>query len=437
MRFFILFFAFVELILFSVTSVSSVTVSYVCYPENGLLIVDCLVKYEAKYGCSIHSYNYIRFVHCAMPNLPRKFFKDYTYRIKTVDISSLDGQTLANNLFSNLTYLEKLLANNNKLTTVPDKMLTNTNAHYLDLSHNRIARIETIGKCGANNLQTLLLASNNITTISGTTFNDLLQLTVLDLSFNRLQTLAPESFEQLINLKNLSLAYTNIHHFGFGMLAGCHQLESLNISGNHINKIDIGLDSTVFRYLKRIDVSVSEVIEFTGLEARIFPSLNYLNLRNNRINCSHLASILSPFDKMEFTFEMDPNARANGGMSFRGVSCGIGDDSLVMTTTEPIIPTTEEIHTTPDSGIAFDEAKQNFSMDLKNFQAVQQQMYQLMIVVLVLVVIIVTLIIMSIFGVHFERNRTHLFSPFRQNLFGRQIRHRLLKDDGIRESIAL
>lgn len=436
MRFLILFFAFVKLLFLVVTSVSSVTVSYVCYPENGLLIVDCLVKYEAKYGCSIHLYNYIRFLNCPMPNLPRKFFKDYTYRIKTVDISRLDGQTMANNLFTNLTYLEKLLANNNKLTTIPEKMLTNTNAHYLDLSHNRIGRIETIGKCGAKNLQTLLLSSNNITTISGTTFNDLIQLTVLDLSLNNLQTLAHESFDQLINLKNLSLAYTNIHHFSFGMLAGCHQLESLNISGNHINKIHIGLDLMVFRYLKKIDVSVSEVIEFTGLEPRIFPSLNYLNLQNNRINCSHMESILSPFDKKsEFTFEMDPNTRAKGRMSFRGVSC-IGDDSLMMTTTTEPIPTTEEIHK-PDSDIAFDEAKPDFSMELKNFQAVQQKMYQLMIIVLILVVIIVTLIIMSVLGVHFELNRIHLFSRFRRNLFDRQIRHRLLKDDGIHESIAL
>lgn len=151
MWFLIPLFAFNKLLL--VTSVLTAPVSYVCYPENGVLFVECNVKYEAKYGCSTYSYNYIRFLTCQMTNLPRKFFKDYTYRIKTVDISKLHGETMPNyNPFSNLIYLEKLLANNNNLTTMPENMLTNTNLHYLDLSDNRIAQIEAIGKCGAKNL---------------------------------------------------------------------------------------------------------------------------------------------------------------------------------------------------------------------------------------------------------------------------------------------
>lgn len=423
--------AFVKLI-FLVGSVSSATISYVCYPENGLLIVDCNVKYEAKYDCSIHSYNNIRFLNCPMSNLPGKFFKDYAYRIKTVDISNLNGETMANNIIFNLTYLEKLLANNNKLTTIQEKMLTNTNLHYLALSHNRIAQIETIGKCGANNLQILLLSNNNITTISDATFNDLRQLTILDLSFNNLLTLAHQSFDQLTNLRNLSLAYTNLSHFDFGMLAGCHQLESLSISGNHINKIDIGFHSMVFTYLNRIDMNFSEIVEIDGLAPRIFPSLNYLNLQNNHFNCSHLRSILSPYKK-ELTLEMDRIIKDEKDMTVRGVSC-IKNDAVVMVTTKSI-PTTQMIQT--GSVIAVDATNRDFSMELKNFDAVQHKMYQLMIAVLIFVVIIAILIIMSLFGIHLDINRIfYIFYRFKRNLFAPHIRHHHLKDDQ-EESVAL
>lgn len=437
MWFWISFFPFVKLLslLFLVTSVLSATLSYVCYPENGFLIVDCNVNYEAKYGCSTYSYNNIRFLNCRMQNLPRKFFKDYTYRIKTVDISNLDGETMANSLISNLTYLEKLLANFNKLTIIPEMMLSNTNLHYLDLSYNRIAHIETIGECGAKNLQILLLTNNNITTISGTTFNNLSQLMILDLSFNNLQHLAMDTFDHLTNLKNLSLAYTNLSHFDFGMLAGCHQLEMLNISGNHINKINIDFHSTVFRYLKGIDMNCSEIIEIDKFESQIFPSLNYLNLQNNRFSCSHLKSILSPFDRKDITVELNRNTNAQKSTTIRGVSC-IEDDALVMMmmTTESI-PTTQTIRT--GSVIASDETNWDYSMELKNFHAAQQRMYQLMIIILIIVVIIVTLIIMSIFGIHLDLKRIHLFSRFRQNLFDRQIiHHHHLKDDQ-QESVAL
>lgn len=428
-------FAFFKLLL--VASVLTAPVSYVCYPQNGVLIVECNVNYEAKYGCSTYSYNYIRFLTCQMPDLPRNFFKDYTYRIKTVDISKLHGETMAtnNNPLSNLTYLENLLANDNNLTTIPKNMLTNTNLHYLDVSDNRIAQIEAIGKCGAKNLQTLLLSNNNITSISHTTFNGLSELTILDLSFNNLHTLAHGSlFDQLTNLKHLSLAYTNLSHFSFGMVVGCQQLELLNISGNHIHTIDVGFHSMVFRNLRRIDMNFSEIVEIDELmDARIFASLNYLNIQNNRFNCSHLRSILSAFDERNLTLEMAPHTKATISSTVRGVSC-IADDAAVMVTTESITPITQMIQT--HSIIAFDDTNRTDSMELKTFQAVQQRMYQLIIVVLIVVVIIATLIIMSIFGIPLDLNGIHIFSRKRQNLFAPQVRHRQLKDDQ-QESVAL
>lgn len=322
--FLVLFVAF-----FNLLTISS---AYVCYVEKGVgpTIVDCDVKYSVKL-CDQYLANQIRFVNCPRSNLPVEVFKEINSDIKTIDISNLDGETMPNDIFSNLIHLEKLLANHGKLKTIPQNMFSNTKLIYLDLSYNRIDQIEIIGKIGAKNLHALLLSNNNITTINGTTFNDLRQLTVLDLSYNNLQILKHESFDKLLNLRNLSLAYTNLFKFEFGMLAGCHQLESLNISGNHINQIDITFESMVFRELKRIDINFNDVAEINGLKRRIFPSLIYLNLQNNRFNCSHLESILSQFDKDTLPLEMVRGTIIKHGSTFRGILCLMENASLTST----------------------------------------------------------------------------------------------------------
>lgn len=440
--------------LFLATSAS--IVPYTCYVDNGTIIVQCNPKYMASSSCSIDSQSSIRFVNCSISNLPDV----YPGKGKTMDISNLDGETMSDT-FSDQYNLEKLLAKNNKLKTLPEKVFSTTKLNYLDLSRNQIARVETIGKGGANNLQTLLLSHNHIEIINATTFNDLRNLTVLDLSFNNLLNLAHDSFDQLINLKNLSLAYMGLYHFNFGMLAGCHQLESLNISGNHILNIDIGLDSTLFRNLKRIDINSNGVYAMDGMKSRIFPSLIYLNLQNNAFDCDHLVSILREFDIDKLILEVDRTVKITIGFTVRGISCTMpmeassagsvkhknGDLSEATSYTGgfygaiPSLPPFSSAYT-PLTHYHLAEHNKNENedlstlekqMNLKNVYIVQQKMHELMIVVLILSIIIVTLIILLISGIILY---IQPFSRFRQNRLFRPFSRRL-KDDDQQEVIVL
>lgn len=443
-----LFSSAVNVILFLATSVS--TVPFACYVDNGTLIIQCNPKYMAKSGCSGDSQSYIRFANCSISNLPR-VSPGMSY---TIDISNLGGETMMSDIFSDQYNLEKLLAKNNELETLPKNVFSNTKLNYLDFSNNRIARIETIGKSGAKNLQTLLLSNNHIESINATTFNDLRNLTVLDLSFNDLWYLAHESFDQLINLKNLSLAYVRLYHFSFGMLAGCHQLESLNISGNRISNIDIGLHSTLFRNLRRMDLNSNRINAMDGMKLRIFPSLIYLNLQNNNFACSKLVSMLREFDADKLILEVDRTIKIISGPTVRGISCTVPEATTMMnyTSSPPAPAYPYGFYGVMPNFPQFDPIKKYLSaehikmenedlsapeqpMNLKNVYIVQQKMHELMTVVLILSIIIVTLIILIISGLILS-TKQQPFSRFGQNRLLRPFSRRL-KDNVQQEAIVL
>lgn len=357
--------------------------------------------------------------------------------IKTVDISNLGGETMASDPSFYPSKMEKLLANNNKLTTIPDELFSHTELNYLDLSYNQIAQIETIGKCGAKNVQTLLLSHNRIRTISRTTFNDLKNVTVLDLSFNNLR-LVPESFDQLINLKNLSLAHTELYHFSFGLLAGCHQLESLDISLNYIRKVDIGLHSIMFRSLRSINMYLNGMTEIDGMKLRVFPSLSYMNLQQNYFNCTHLHSILSEFDVDKLILKIDRSTQIMSGPTVRGIPCNMSDEhyspyQYQTLRTSQAIPATIAWAPTHPGYELINAIAEDSSMKPKNFEIALQNLNKLINVVLIIAIIIVTLIILLISGIILY------FQPiawFKQNRFFRQISRRSA-DDVQKEDIML
>lgn len=96
----------------------------------------------------------------------------------------------------------------------------------------------------------------------------------------------------------------------FHVLSPLMNLVSLDFSKNHIKDINtFGEHLAVFSHLR------------LGLTNSTFPALNYLNLRDNQLGCSHLKRILRPFDLHRLRLDVDPSSKIKRGSSYRGVAC--------------------------------------------------------------------------------------------------------------------
>lgn len=313
-------------------------VDFQCTSSNNIIFITCGNSYERwrtdkrgfyhEYFSNCTSFRETKYVktqfqNCSMSDLPTEALVEIgTSRVSILDVSNLDGNALNATYFSTLSVLEKMTANHNQLFAFPKNMFVNTNLNYLDVAYNKFTKIETIGRSGASELKTLNISNNELIEINTTSFEGLERLEVLDLSFNNLTIIGDETFDFLAELNNLSLAHTHLIHIDFGLLSHLERLQSLDISHTTIRKVVIGVHSAIFKKLQKIDMAASEIMEIDGLTQTVFPSLIYLDLRSNRINCSHLESILSSFDLNQVVLKLSPGSTIKKGKSYRGIACG-------------------------------------------------------------------------------------------------------------------
>ncbi|XP_078621131.1 uncharacterized protein LOC144887630 [Branchiostoma floridae x Branchiostoma japonicum] len=136
------------------------------------------------------------------------------------------------------------------------------------------------------NLQTLNLAGNNITSIS--TIQNMTSLLTLDLSNNRVMHLDPGIFQNLENLQVLSMAYNRIGMIAEGVFANLTELRSLDLQGNNVQRLNRGMFSNVATnssklrlHLRRMNLRAVDKFCFRDVgneDAKI-----QIDLRNNRL----------------------------------------------------------------------------------------------------------------------------------------------------------
>lgn len=264
----------------------------------------------------------IQFQNCSMSDIPTEAINQIGYEnINAMDVSNLDGNSLNSSYFVTLNLLHKLIGKHNRLQDLEEKIFISTDLDSLDIAHNEFSNVESIGRSGANELKVLNMSNNKIIELNVMSFSGLDHLEELDLSFNYLSIIHGETFDMLKELKNLSLAHTHLIQIDFGLLSHLENLQSLDFSATPIRKVEIGSHSGLFTSLQKINMSASKITEIDGLTPTIFPSLIYLDLSRNPINCSHLESIVSSFDSHRLRLKPDPSSKIIKGESYRGVAC--------------------------------------------------------------------------------------------------------------------
>ena len=221
-----------------------------------------------------------------------KDFVDYA-EITKEDISKIshmnvswDGVTsFKDGDFAGLNNLETLYLIENTLTTLPEGI-------FSDLS----------------NLKNLYLYNNTLTTLPAGVFSGLSNLEILRLDYNSLTTLPAGIFSDLSSLKRLEFSYNALTTLPAGVFSGLSSLEVLGLDNNKLSTLPAGvfsgLSSLEQLWLYRNALSTLPAGVFSGLS-----NLKSLSLDHNRLTTlpEGIFSDLSSLEELLLNGNADSN----------------------------------------------------------------------------------------------------------------------------------
>ncbi|GKV32638.1 hypothetical protein SLEP1_g41233 [Rubroshorea leprosula] len=126
------------------------------------------------------------------------------------------------------------------LKELPERVNCAEGVEKVSLMHNYIEEIpSSLAFSTCIRLTTLLLAYNNLSTISESVFEHIPELRILDLSFNQRLSSLPNSVSKLVKLTTLLLESTSIEKVP--SLSGLGSLKKLNLRGAKIKEVPEGM----------------------------------------------------------------------------------------------------------------------------------------------------------------------------------------------------
>nr|AFK76493.1 toll-like receptor 22i [Gadus morhua] len=210
-------------------------------PTASYTLKDCMVKQNTQVICRKNSF--------------KVFPKDIPARVTSIELSGNTISTL----------------NKTDLENIPNLL-------RLDLTSNRISKIESGTFVVQLSLEVLILKNNSLYKLQEGMFDGLVNLKELYLTSNQIQTVAPASFKTLSKLRILDLGYNKLRHLT-NILQHTPHLQTLYIPANNISTFHSWELSNKSTELVILDLSQNE-LRFFRLTAGIFPKLKTLNLRD-------------------------------------------------------------------------------------------------------------------------------------------------------------
>ena len=182
--------------------------------------------------------------------------------LQSLDVSGNDIESVSSDVFAlvgRLSFKNLSLANN-RLTFLPDQVFTNlTGLERLDLSDNRLTNLTRPLFDDLVSLRRLFLANNRISNIDSTVFNSLASLDHLALENNELSSLPTSAF------------------------SGLYSLRTLTLQGNRLNALHLEVFTLKYNGLSTLNLDRNRVVDLTQVEISRFSSLRTLKLAANRL----------------------------------------------------------------------------------------------------------------------------------------------------------
>ncbi|XP_045393522.1 toll-like receptor 7 isoform X1 [Lemur catta] len=193
-------------------------------------------------------------------------------QLEVLDISSnshyfqSEGITHMLNFTKNLKVLNKLMMNDNDISTSASRTMESESLQTLEFRGNHL---DILWRDGDNRYLQF--------------FKNLLKLEKLDISKNSLNFLPPGVFDGMPpNLKNLSLAQNGLKSFNWGRLHFLKNLETLDLSHNQLTTVPERL-SNCSRRLKKLILKNNQIRHLTKYFLQDAFQLRYLDLSSNKI----------------------------------------------------------------------------------------------------------------------------------------------------------
>lgn len=211
-----------------------------------------------------------------IPSLTHLYFDDNTRNSFCLDYSNIKVLSLKNCKLTKLNLCDTLSSLNNLIT--------------LDLSQNQMTTLSVEQSNIFSFLQNLSLSYNFITEIPRNINN--LQLKILSLSYNNITEIKERAFENSKNLQILSLRGNKISHLDVNSLAGLANLEILDLAKNHFTNLPFNWADKFFN-LHYLNVNFNNFSSFTQLSLQNNIGLKNLHLRNNNISEIIMESLIN------------------------------------------------------------------------------------------------------------------------------------------------
>ncbi len=181
---------------------------------------------------------------------------------------------------------QSLALRHNGLVTVTPRALDGLSAslRHLDLSHNQVDVLVEAAFAGLTALEGIDLSFNRLAALPPKIFSATPNLLSLVLGNNTLGTIDIDVFANLTKLQTLNMSGNNLDENWIrpGIFDGLHSLVVLDLSGNHIARLDQGLldDLAALQVLNLGHNKIHTIVSNSFLNQA---NLHILNLRHNQL----------------------------------------------------------------------------------------------------------------------------------------------------------
>ncbi|MDE0129319.1 MAG: leucine-rich repeat domain-containing protein [Gammaproteobacteria bacterium] len=171
-----------------------------------------------------------------------KVTREQLAKVKVLDLSGLDMQSLSLGDFLHLTGLTRLLLYDNQIASVPSHLLgRKPSLTELDLSNNRLTSVPSGLLEGTPSLTELDLSNNRLTSVPSGLLGRKPSLTELDLRNNRLTSIPSGLLEGTPSLTELDLSNNRLTSIPSGLLQRTPSLTILFLAENSLRELPKGL----------------------------------------------------------------------------------------------------------------------------------------------------------------------------------------------------
>ncbi|XP_077450556.1 leucine-rich repeats and immunoglobulin-like domains protein 3 [Stigmatopora argus] len=223
--------------------------------------------------------------------------------------------------FTNLSSsLQVFRLNRNRLSSIPAKIFQLPNLQHLELSRNRVRRVEGLTFHGLHALRSLKMQRNGLSRLMDGAFWGLSNMETLQLDYNNLTEVSKGWLYGLLTLQQLHLGHNAISRIRPDAWEFCQKLSELNLSSNHLSRLEessfVGLS-----LLDELNIGNNRVSFIADGAFRGLSSLQTLDLQNNEISWT-IEDMNGPFsalDKLKKIFLQGNQIRSVTKKSFSGL----------------------------------------------------------------------------------------------------------------------